>query len=304
MLNRMEMVRIFCTAAEAGSFREAATRLGISPQGVTRAIQALETELGESLFHRNTRHVSITAFGQDYAKDARSALEHFDTLFRSHSVGPERSGRVGITAPQAIGRRYLIPFLQPLIAAHPGLQFDLRLEDQMTDAVEAHVDIGIRVGIIRDRRYVARALAPVPFYVVASPSLVEQKPTPESLEALDQLPLSVLIDQKNGRPWPWLFADGHTFTPRQPTLICDDADTELEAILSGMCFGQVPAYLAEPYLQAGKLVTVLADFAPAPWDLFIYRPQQGPVSNRVRLVFDHLKQAFSNPEQFPQGKGV
>ncbi|MFK1392511.1 LysR family transcriptional regulator [Pseudomonas aeruginosa] len=99
MLNRMEMVRIFCTAAEAGSFREAATRLGISPQGVTRAIQALETELGESLFHRNTRHVSITAFGQDYAKDARSALEHFDTLFRSHSVGPERSGRVGITAP-------------------------------------------------------------------------------------------------------------------------------------------------------------------------------------------------------------
>lgn len=77
MLNRMEMVRIFCTAAEAGSFREAATRLGISPQGVTRAIQALETELGESLFHRNTRQVSITAFGQDYAKDARSALDHF-----------------------------------------------------------------------------------------------------------------------------------------------------------------------------------------------------------------------------------
>lgn len=89
MLNRMEMVRIFCTAAEAGSFREAATRLGISPQGVTRAIQALETELGESLFHRNTRQVSITAFGQDYAKDARSALDHFDTLFRSHRTEPE-----------------------------------------------------------------------------------------------------------------------------------------------------------------------------------------------------------------------
>ncbi|MDP5642799.1 LysR family transcriptional regulator, partial [Pseudomonas aeruginosa] len=107
MLNRMEMVRIFCTAAEAGSFREAATRLGISPQGVTRAIQALETELGESLFHRNTRQVSITAFGQDYAKDARSALDHFDTLFRSHRTEPELSGRVGITAPHAIGRRFL-----------------------------------------------------------------------------------------------------------------------------------------------------------------------------------------------------
>jgi DNA-binding transcriptional LysR family regulator len=175
MLNRMEMVRISCTAAEAGSFREAATRLGISPQGVTRAIQALETELGESLFHRNTRQVSITAFGQDYAKDARSALDHFDTLFRSHRTKPELSGRVGITAPHTIGRRFLIPFLQPLAAAHPDLQFDLRLEDQMTDAVEAHIDIGIRVGVIRDRRYIARALAPVPFYVVASPSLMLQR---------------------------------------------------------------------------------------------------------------------------------
>lgn len=226
MLNRMEMVRIFCTAAEAGSFREAATRLGISPQGVTRAIQALETELGESLFHRNTRQVSITAFGQDYAKDARSALDHFDTLFRSHRTEPELSGRVGITAPHAIGRRFLIPFLQPLAAAHPDLQFDLRLEDQMTDAVEAHIDIGIRVGVIRDRRYVARALAPVPFYVVACPSLIGQKTPPKSLDALAKLPLSVLIDRKNGRPWPWLFADGQTFAPRQPALICDDPDTE------------------------------------------------------------------------------
>ena len=304
MLNRMEMVRIFCTAAEAGSFREAATRLGISPQGVTRAIQALETELGESLFHRSTRQVSITAFGQDYAKDARSALEHFDTLFRSHRMEPELSGRVGITAPHAIGRRFLIPFLQPLAAAHPDLQFDLRLEDQMTDAVEAHIDIGIRVGVIRDRRYVARALAPVPFYVVASPALIEQKTIPRSLDALAQLPLSVLIDQKNGRPWPWLFADGQTFTPRQPALICDDPDTELEATLAGMCFGQIPGYLAEPHLRSGKLVSVLADLAPAPWDLFIYRPQQGPVSKRVRLVYDHLKQAFSNPELFPQGLGT
>src|SRR3989338_9049060 len=76
MLNRMEMVRLFCAAAESGSFRAAASRLGISPQSVTRAVQALEAELGEPLFHRNTRQVHITAFGQGYAQEARLALEH------------------------------------------------------------------------------------------------------------------------------------------------------------------------------------------------------------------------------------
>ncbi|MGY2499103.1 helix-turn-helix domain-containing protein, partial [Klebsiella pneumoniae] len=67
MLNRMEMIRIFCSAADCSNFREAATRLGVSPQAVTRAIKALEEELGEILFHRNTRQVHITAFGEAYA---------------------------------------------------------------------------------------------------------------------------------------------------------------------------------------------------------------------------------------------
>lgn len=300
MLNRMEMVRIFCAAAESGSFREAASRLGISPQGVTRAVQALESELGEPLFHRNTRQVHITAFGEGYAQQARLALEQFDALFRAHRAEAEFSGRIGITAPQAIGQRYLVPFLQPLMAAHPALQFDLRLDDQMTDAVEAQIDIGIRVGLIKDRRYVARSLAAVPMCVVASPALINTLGAPGALSELDNFPLTVLMDRKNGRPWPWLFADGHSFLPKQPALICDDAETELRALLSGSGFGQIPAYLAAPYVQAGRLQTVLAAYAPPPWELFIYRPQQGPVSQRVRLVFDHLKQAFSDPARFPQ----
>ncbi len=300
MLNRMEMVRIFCAAAESASFRETASRLGISPQGVTRAIQALEAELGEPLFHRNTRHVQITAFGEGYAQQARLALEQFDSLFRANRAESTFSGRIGITAPQAIGRRYLVPFLQPLISAHPALQFDLRLEDQMTDAVESQIDIGIRVGLIKDRRYVARSLAPVPLCVVASPALIDAVGVPGSLNDLDNYPLSALIDRKNGRPWPWLFADGHSFTPKWPSIICDDAETELNALLSGVGFGQIPLYLAQPYLQAGQLRAVLLSCSPPPWELFIYRPQQGPVSHRVRLVFDHLKLAFSDSARFPQ----
>ena len=44
-------------AAEADSFRDAAARLGMSPQGVTRAVQELEAHYGELLFHRTTRSV-------------------------------------------------------------------------------------------------------------------------------------------------------------------------------------------------------------------------------------------------------
>ena len=64
MLNRLEMLRIFVAAAEAQSFKGAASRLGISPQSVTRAVQDLERLHGEVLFHRNTRGIQITTYGE------------------------------------------------------------------------------------------------------------------------------------------------------------------------------------------------------------------------------------------------
>ena len=58
------MLRIFCTAAESRNFKEAATRLGVSPQAVTRAVKELEDHVGELLFHRNTRHNQQTQHTQ------------------------------------------------------------------------------------------------------------------------------------------------------------------------------------------------------------------------------------------------
>jgi DNA-binding transcriptional LysR family regulator len=82
MLNRLEMLRIFCTAAEARNFKEAAQQLGISPQVVTRAIQELESQFGELLFHRNTRQCRVTREGERLAHIARQGVEGIDCLFR------------------------------------------------------------------------------------------------------------------------------------------------------------------------------------------------------------------------------
>ncbi|MFC6211584.1 MULTISPECIES: LysR family transcriptional regulator [Rahnella] len=49
MLDKLDALRIFCTAAETLKFRETAVRLGIAPQLVTRGIAELEKQLGEML---------------------------------------------------------------------------------------------------------------------------------------------------------------------------------------------------------------------------------------------------------------
>ncbi len=301
MLNRMEMLRIFLVAVESPTFREAANRLGTSPQKVTRAIKELERAFAEPLFHRSTRQAHVTAFGSEIAQQARHTLNQFDQLFIAHAQPQSKgiAGRVGITAPHAIGKLYLAGFLKYLMQQNPGLRIELTLDDELTDAVASRIDIGIRVGAVRDRRYIARSVSQVPLKIVAAPALIASTGTPATLDDLKDLPLSTLIDRNNGRPWPWFFAQSQTYLPPSPAFSCDDPETELEFVLAGLAFAQMPDYLAEPWLSDGRLVEVLADIAPPTIDLMLYRTQSGPVPPRVRLVYDHLFKCLSQPRLFP-----
>jgi DNA-binding transcriptional LysR family regulator len=301
MLNRLEMLRIFCTAAESRNFKEAATRLGVSPQAVTRAVKDLEDHVGELLFHRNTRHNRITESGEQLAARARQSLQGVDAIFQraEQARDSELAGLVRITAPRALGRHGLMRVLAELCAQHPGLQLDLRFSDQFADVVDEQIDIGIRVGVLRDSRFVARAVSRVSFHIVAAPDLVARCGVPDSLQALAERPTTVAIDPNTGRPWAWFLAGGQQWLPRTPTFATDDTGAEAEAVLAGVGFGQLTAYLAAPHLRTGRLVEVLPELAPEPWSLSVYRPQRGPVAARIRLVFDRLVEYFGEGGRFP-----
>ncbi|WP_035881669.1 LysR family transcriptional regulator [Cupriavidus metallidurans] len=295
MLNRLEMLRIFVAAAEANSFKDAAARLGISPQAVTRAVKDLEHLQGELLFHRNTRSMRITTYGEALASQARASVEQMDALFRRRDVQDEQelSGLVRLTAPVALGRLRLLEVLTEIALDHPQIRFDLHLSDQHSDVVDEKIDIGVRFGFMRDNRFVARRVSSQRFHVVASPALIEQVGAPESLEQLDMLPTSAFLDASTGRPWPWLFAGGVQWVPPQPRFIVNDSEAECRAVLAGLAIGQMPSFLASPYIAAGRLAAVLTALEPDPWDLYVYRPQRGPVPARIRLVHDRLVAALT-----------
>ena len=296
MLNRLEMLRIFVAAAEAGSFKDAAIRLGISPQAVTRGVQELERLQGELLFHRNTRQIRITAFGEALAQTARERLALIDAMFSPSEANKDEdyAGIVRITAPKALGRIGLLPPLSTLAIAHPGLRIDLSLSDTPADVVDERIDVGVRFGPVRDNRFIARKVNSHAFHVVAAPALIDRRGTPTQIHDLETLPTTVMNDLSTGRPWPWLFAQGRKYTPSAPTFASNDSEAELDAVLSGLAFGQIAGFLAEDHIAAGRLVRVMQHLEPSPWDLYVYRPQQGPVAPRVRLVFDGLVKSLAD----------
>jgi DNA-binding transcriptional LysR family regulator len=288
VLNRLEMLRIFVAAAEAQSFKGAAARLGISPQAVTRAVQDLERVHGEVLFHRNTRGIQITTYGDALAARAKAGVQQLDELFlqRPAQESQEVEGVVRLTAPVLLGRILLMPVLKKLANTFPQLRFDLYLSDAHADVVDDRIDIGVRFGPLHDNRFVARRVASPAFHVVGTPALIERHGKPTSIDQLHELPTTELRDVAAGRAWPWYFAGGAQFVPASPRFSSNDSDAECEAILAGIGFGQIPAYLADSHIATGRLVPVLQEHMPEPWEIYVYRPQRGPVPARIRVVFD------------------
>lgn len=66
--------------ARFGSISEAARRLYVSHSTVSRAVAALEEELGVELFVRSNRNCVLTPAGEVLRADAENLLAAFDEL--------------------------------------------------------------------------------------------------------------------------------------------------------------------------------------------------------------------------------
>lgn len=298
MLNKLEMLRIFCVAAESRNFKEAATLLGISPQAVTRAIKELEEQRGEILFYRSTRQMKITADGERLAQQARHAVDSLDSLLikGKREKPDEMRGKVRLTVSSVLGRKLVVPALAEFALRYPDIVVDCVLTDLHSDVIDERIDIGIRFGFLPDNRYVARELARINFYPVGTPELVDRVGMPARIADLDAYPLTALFDHKTGRYWPWAFTESRNFTPANPRFIADDLEAEFQAILAGVGFGHMPGFLVLPWLKSGKLVQILTGESTPVWRLYLYRPQRGPTPLRIRALFDYLVEVLGNIE--------
>ena len=79
----LEQLRVFAALAETGSFSAAARRLDKSHSAGSRAVSALERELGGPLATRDRNSVARTEAGQRLYRGAKTLLEQADALEKS-----------------------------------------------------------------------------------------------------------------------------------------------------------------------------------------------------------------------------
>lgn len=291
----------FVTVAETGSYSAAATRLGVTPAAVSRAVARLEAELGVALLHRTTRRVSLSAPGEVFLERCREAISQVrDARELVALAQSEPVGDLTLSLSVILGR-VLIGQLGRFLARHPGLHLHLHFTDRYSHLIEDGIDVAIRIGELDDSSLVARRLGRTRWATVAAPAYLGRHGAPQAPEDLAQHNC-LKFRSPRGAAVEWTFrgARGGTRTVvTHGNLDADQGEQLIEAALAGLGVCQVFSWLVDDHLRQGRLVEVLAAFAadgPPIHALCLPGQQSTP---RVRVLLDFLAEVFAAPEHSP-----
>jgi DNA-binding transcriptional LysR family regulator len=286
-----EQMTTFVRIAETGSITRAARSLGLSLPMASRHLRWLEQELGTVLVHRTTRQLHLTAAGQEFATRARAILIGLEDAKQALRPGPSLAGRVVVSAPNAIGMYRLSPILPSLVARHPRLSIDLRLEDRAVDLVKEGVDLALRAAMPPDRSsLVARELVTYRRVVCAAPGFLARHGAIDSLAKLAQAPC--VLHGCGPAVWEFETADAKQSITVDGPLSSNNVMVVREAILAGVGAAWMPDYVIEEELRDGRLVRLLPEAKLPAIRVFGIMPKQARQTTLVRAVRDMLGSAL------------
>ena len=129
-----------------------------------------------------------------------------------------------------------------------------------------------------------------PLAVVGSPDYLRRRHRPELINDLRQH-ACLRMRRPNGSIAPWSFVNGNEAVEVivSGPFIANDIPTMLGAAVEGLGLAQVPGPIAADAVKAGKLVGVLAPFAPRAPGVFLYYPGYRQMMPKLRAFIDHVK---------------
>jgi LysR family positive regulator for ilvC len=129
-------LKTFLHLAESRHFGRSARAMHVSPSTLSRQIQRLEDDLGQPLFLRDNRTVTLTEAGEQLRQFAQHTLLQYQQM--RHTLGqqgPSLSGELHLFCSVTAAYSHLPPILDRFRAEHPSVEIKLTTGDA-ADAVE------------------------------------------------------------------------------------------------------------------------------------------------------------------------
>jgi DNA-binding transcriptional LysR family regulator len=289
-MNDYKALRIFLLAAEKRNFAQVARELNMAPAAITRAIAALEDELGVQLFVRTTRQVSLTTDGAVFAAQIQPAIQAIDTarkdVMDAHKVD---QGRLRISAPTWFGKAVLPPVLSGFRKLYPKINFEISLADGFVNILDQDFDLAIRISSTpSDKFTIWRKVCVIPRVLVAAP---------ESRFATMEHPGELTPDEclaysGESRRETWALSDGSASLEISAgrAFSVNNGDMLADMAAEGAGVALLPRFHVAEHLRGRRLVHVLPRWSPPDLWLTLYYPPYQALPPRIAAFSKYFEQ--------------
>jgi DNA-binding transcriptional LysR family regulator len=293
-MDTIKCMNAFVAVASQHSFTKGANQLGVTTKLASKYVQQLEQHLGAQLFNRTTRSVTLTDIGRAYVERCAPLLDQFDELEGLVQARQSKlAGPIRITAPTGFGGKELVEAIKSFQLAHPEVDIDLFLSDQLVPIVDGGFDLAIRFGELKDSSLIARKLLNMRVVVVASPDYLEKYGEPKHPNALvthNCLTRSAMTDPEQ---WTFLinkqresFRVSGNFRANSPRAVAHMA-------VSSMGIGRCPLYTVQQHIENGDLKVLFQENEASSIGLHAVYPPNRHLTARIRAFIDHLVESYS-----------
>ncbi|AIR91656.1 LysR substrate-binding domain-containing protein [Pseudomonas cremoricolorata] len=267
----MSLLLAFEAAARHESYTRAAVELSLTQSAISRQVQALEQQLGLTLFRREGRQVQLTDVGRLYQRELSEALGRIRSATLQALAHQSGVGTLRLATLPTFGSKWLLPRLNTFYAAHPGMLVHIhsRIEAINFDTSEIDAAIGVAThdlpGLICHRLHAEQLLVILP----ANAGEDAQPWTPTRIS--QELLLNVA---NNPHAWGEWFS--HHALPHRTMRLGPSFELTshlIQAVRAGIGIGLVPRVLVEDELDSGELYSAGEPFASQRSYYLIYPPR-------------------------------
>lgn len=268
-LPSLNLLLAFDAVIRHGSVTAAADDLSLTQSAVSRLVQALEEQLGCTLFLRERKRLVPTAAALAYQRDITRALDLIRNASMNVVTNPE-GGTLSLAALPTFATRWLGPRLAQFLTQHPGISVNLSTRIQRFDFQTEIFDAVIFYGAPDWGHAQHLELFPERLTACAAPDFLRRHPIAVPSD-LDGLPLMNL--ESRVQAWDDWFR-GQGAEPRPAAgMRMDTFSMMVQASISGIGVALLPDYLARIEIAEGRLCPILKPAVPAQGSYWLAWPE-------------------------------
>lgn len=287
----------FATVVRTGGFSAAAENLNCSKAAVSRQIAKLEASIGVKLLTRTTRHVSLTAAGQEiYTRCARIVDELNETSQLMGGMLTTPRGELKVNAPVVSTLFRITEIIPQFLKRYTEVRVHLNLSDSKIDLLNGGFDVAFWVGEPYDSSLDAVKLRSFEMVICGSPEYFEGKRKPTESSELKNF--DCIMETHLFKPGEWRISDSQTVRVTRGPLTSNSVRTSREAVLAGTGIAFLPRFTVADDLAAGRLIPVLDDQVTARLPLYLIFPKAHYQLAKVRTFVDFMASAIT--DEIPQ----